>query len=118
MDPDKTLMRTLAVLLGLLGMAGCSGGHDNDASSSDRIGAIEALAADTATGQTLFDSSCASCHGSDAMSGSADKNLPTIVSSDTTLAIDQILNGGEGMASFASLTDQQVADILGYVKTL
>ena len=113
----------VSIVLSFL-LSACSGAgstsstSESAASESTRLSSIEGLTADSTAGGTLFTSDCASCHGSNATSGSANKNLPSIATSNETAAIDQILNGGDGMSSFASLTDQQIADLLGYLKSL
>ena len=80
---------------------------------------ITSLTADTSTGQSLYQANCQSCHGADAASGSAKKPVATEVKSNTQAAIATILSGDGEMPSFAStLTDQQIADIVGYIKGL
>lgn len=86
--------------------------------SSARVTTIQALTADTSSGQSLYASKCASCHGTNGSGGSAGKNVTGVTKSDSTAAIDQILNGGDGMSSFSSLSDQNIADIVGYIKSL
>ena len=106
----------LAVACGLLVFA-CSTSCSS-ASSSARASSIESLTADASSGQSLYASNCASCHGSNGASGSANKNVASVAKNQPTTAIDQILGGGDGMASFSSLSDQEIADIVGYLKTL
>lgn len=101
----------LAFSIVFASLVGCSG-------SSARVSTIEGLTADTTSGATLYTSNCATCHGATGSGGSVNKNIVSVATSNTSSAIDQILNGGDGMASFSNLSDQQIADIVGYVKTL
>lgn len=80
---------------------------------------IASLSADVTAGKTLYATNCASCHGSDAASGSANKNVANEVQSNASAAIGTILSGDGQMPSFAStLSDQEIADVVAYIKTL
>ncbi|UOF92065.1 cytochrome c [Fodinisporobacter ferrooxydans] len=107
--------------------AGSSGG----AAKTTNTGAT-ASAGDAAKGKAVFDQSCASCHstGTDQIVGPGLKGItaqPTIAANgkpmnDTNLT-EWIKTGGTGkignMPGMAgSLSDQQIADVVAYVKTL
>jgi mono/diheme cytochrome c family protein len=108
------------------GSGGSSGAGDAAGSggvagsgTTDRPTSIAALTGDVTSGQALFTTNCVSCHGSDAKSGTAHENTPQTAASETAFAIQLILSGKESMPSFSStLSDQQIADILAYLKSL
>jgi len=82
--------------------------------------AILALSGDTANGKVAYDKSCANCHKADG-SGDASLNYPSLAEhakheSDGEI-VTVILDGEEAMPAFrASLSDQEVADILAYIR--
>jgi mono/diheme cytochrome c family protein len=84
-------------------------------SASPRTTTISALKGDAVAGKTVFTTNCVSCHGTDAKSGSAGKNLPAESADD---AYGQIVEGGGGMPAFGTLSDQDVANVWAYVQTL
>lgn len=98
----------VAVSLVALGSLACS-------SASPRTTTISALKGDAVAGKTVYTTNCASCHGADAKSGSAGKNLPGESAEE---AYGQIVEGGGGMPAFGTLSDQDVANVWAYVQTL
>lgn len=80
-----------------------------------RADAIAKLTGDAAAGKVTYTGQCASCHGADAKSGTAGKN---ITGESNAEAYNQILAGGGGMPAFTSLSDQQIANVWAYVLTL
>jgi len=73
------------------------------------------------TGQAIFTTRCAGCHGQDGGGGFGPALRGGIVVSDFPNAADQIavVKGGRGsMPSFAdSLTDEQIAAVVQYTRT-
>lgn len=82
--------------------------------------AILALSGDTANGKLAYDNNCASCHMADG-SGNDSLNYPSLAEhakheSDSEI-ITIVLDGEGAMPSFrANLSDQEVADILAYMR--
>lgn len=103
----KALLATL--LTATLWACGSSSGD------SDRAATISALTGNAADGKANYESTCATCHGSDGKSGSEGRNI-TSVSKDE--AIDQILNGGGSMPAYDDFSDQEIADLAAYVTSL
>lgn len=93
--------------------AACSG-------NSARVSPIAALTPNLTNGKTVYTANCASCHGSDGKGtgGTEKKNVASIAATNKTTAIDQTLNGGDGMSAYDSLSDQQIADVVGYLASL
>lgn len=86
---------------------------------SGRATSIAAKSGDAAAGRTFYVAQCEVCHGADGRTGTAKKNIVNPVKSASPGAIDEILNGnGEGMPSYASQSDQTIADVVAYVKSL
>ncbi len=85
------------------------------ASTSSRVSTINGLKGDVAAGKSVYTSNCASCHGSDAKSGSARENLP---SKSASTAYTQIIDGKGSMPSFDNLSDQDIANVWAYVQSL
>jgi cytochrome c oxidase cbb3-type subunit 3 len=76
-----------------------------------------------APGRSIFNSSCAGCHGLDGRGSDKAINISTDTEvqhlSDAQLS-NIISNGvpGGGMPAFRTLTDAQVRDVVGYLRTL
>ena len=79
---------------------------------------IAKLTGDAANGKTIFDSNCAGCHGADGKSGSAGPNLVEgALTALTTAQMAQSVVDGKGiMPAFTQLSNQEVADVVAYVK--
>ena len=78
--------------------------------------------ADAKAGALLFrDKGCAHCHGPAGVGGKKGPSLSTIPKDKNWTAAkmtDQILNGGQKMPPFSdSLTDQQVEQLVTYLRT-
>ena len=98
----------------LLSLAGC-GGPPVD--KTGRVAAITLLTADVPAGQTVYSNTCSSCHGPDGKG----KSARAIVSDVGSLSNEELatiaLNGTGFMGpAGASLSDQQVADLVGWMK--
>src|SRR6478735_4367940 len=72
-------------------------------------------------GRQVFVSRCAGCHGSDGNGGELGPGIASRVplrsDADLTTLLRQGLPGA-GMPSFGTLTDQESADVVRYVRTL
>ena len=89
----------------------------SSASQAD-IDAVTALTGSAAAGESVFTTNCKVCHGDDAKSGTAKRDLPDAAKSETDKAISTILTGEDEMQSFKGvLTNQQIADVIAYLKT-
>lgn len=91
--------------------AGCS-------KTPERVRAVEALTGDAKTGAALYQANCSSCHGPDGRSGTARRNAAGTAKSDTSEALTTMIDGEDEMPSFSNLQDQELADIIAYLKTL
>ena len=74
-------------------------------------------------GAAIFASNCAGCHGADGRGGEHAPNIAT--APNVQHLVDRELAGiirygipGAGMPAFSSLKQQQVADVVGYLRTL
>ena len=117
------------VLFGLL-VSACSGGSKSTASSSG-----SGSTGDAAAGKTVFDSTCAGCHGLDAkgkpdrgvdlttsafVKSTSDADLVTFISTGRPTS-DPASKTGRTMPAKGgdpSLTDKDLADIVAYLRTL
>jgi len=89
----------LAVLFGVaLVLAACGGGGD-DGGTEDGGGTEESQggseAVDTAAGEEVYQTNCASCHGAD-LSGGAGPDLTTVGSNYSVDEIKDIVTNGTG----------------------
>ena len=112
------MTRYFGLALALM-MFGCNGADDDGGKgTTSEVDAILALTADTANGATLYDGNCALCHADD---GSGFEGLGSNIQTETdeALVVESVLNGNdEGMTAFADiLTDQEIADVSGFVTT-
>ncbi len=89
---------------------------------SDHAVSIAKLTGNAENGKTLYESaepsSCSSCHGPLGKGGSG-PNIVNEVGSETEEFIDVILTGEDSMPGYDStLEDQEIADIIAYLKSL
>jgi mono/diheme cytochrome c family protein len=103
-----TRLFTLASLLTLLSACG----------PSDRALSIADLEGDATTGAPLYTTHCASCHGATARGGSGPNLLSELGEEDDADLIDVILEGDGDMPGFSNLSDQEIADMMAYLKSL
>ncbi len=106
-------MRPLAFLSILPLLAACSGDNNEDSADVDRAAAILALTGDTAAGDAVYSANCSGCHGDAGAGGDPGPNIQGV---DPAFAVDTLLNGNGGMPSYASLADQDIADVVAYLQ--
>jgi mono/diheme cytochrome c family protein len=82
-----------------------------------RVGEILALTPDTDEGSALYATSCTGCHGTDATGGSGPDLVSELHHSDEHLLV-YILDGDGDMPSYADWSDQELADLMGYLRSL
>lgn len=109
-------MRTPTFTLGALlvtTLFACSG-------QDERVTPIQSLGASLTAGRTGYDTHCASCHGSDGKGtgGSTRENVAAAAANDKAKAIDVVLSGEDRMPEFSALSNQEIADIIGYLASL
>ena len=78
---------------------------------------------DTAAGEHIFSANCAACHGSDARGGERAPDIATVrsVISLTDMDLEGIVKKGlpgVGMPPFGYLGDQEVNDVVAYLRVL
>jgi len=117
----RLALTSLALSLALAGCGGADNAGNNDAGTQTRTERIVALAGDVAAGQLVYENNaCSGCHGATGTGGSAGPTLQEPLKNDGKAEIiDTLLNGvpKTAMGSYASLTDQQLADVYAYMKT-
>ena len=81
-------------------------------------GAATTAAASTADGKALYEDNCASCHGKTGGGGIGPslKGIQNRFSEDQEAGI--IKNGQSSMPSFSNLSDEEIAAIVAYTRTL
>jgi mono/diheme cytochrome c family protein len=121
-----TAMRRLLLFAFLLPLASACG-----SAPRSRAEAIAALPGNATAGKATYSSDCASCHGGDGKGqsstladGGTQVTFPYLIEHvgehPAADFINSIITGvpGTAMASYASLSDQQLADLCAYIKTL
>lgn len=92
-----------------------SGGGDD--SGTSEVDAILALTGDATAGATTFSNVCAGCHGADGASGYAANLVEVAPTLDDAVIVGTIINGDStGGMPAQDLSDQEVADVLAYVR--
>lgn len=95
----------------LLSLFWACGDHKHDTAESADIASLEA---DLANGETQYSGNCSGCHGASAEGA----NGPELVGVELGHFVEAIQNGTGDMPAFSNLTDQDIADIYGYVQSL
>jgi mono/diheme cytochrome c family protein len=84
-----------------------------------RVADIVELSPDVVNGASLYEANCLDCHGADLSGGEGGPDLiGALAEHDDADIADTILKGGLGMPSFSDLSDQEVADVVGYMRTV
>ncbi len=115
-------MRTLAtlaltVLLALSAAACSSDDGSTGGNSATRAGHVASLTGDGAKGATTYDAKCAGCHGADGKGVSGPSLVASPKADLTTQAmVTAVLDGKGTMPSFSTLTDEEIANTIAYVK--
>jgi mono/diheme cytochrome c family protein len=100
-------MKFAALLFAAVALAACGTETTDD------------LVGDATAGEIVWsDSSCASCHGADGISGSAGKNIVDVAANEASEFSSVVLNGEGTMPAFPDLTDQDIADLRAFIATL
>jgi len=120
-------MRTPLAVVSLAVFVACSGGSkDDDPLTTDsgptttgtdpleRVDDIVAIDGDPAEGEALFQSTCASCHGSYGEGTDSGRQLLGVGFDEETV-VSAVLTGVGTMPSYSTFTDQQVADVYAYL---
>ena len=109
-------MRIFSVsVLCVLLLSACGSDSTDEETRYDKIAK---LTGDSANGKAVYDSNCAGCHGADGKSGAAGPNL--VEGALTALTVAQmaqaVVDGKSVMPAFTQLSNQEVADVVSYVK--
>lgn len=106
------LKKLFALTLTMLLFAACGPG--------DEAQQIASLTGDATAGQPLYQSNCSGCHGQDAKGGTYKVDLVAHAEHDDDAGFAQVILSGDGdMPPFeGQLEDQQIADIIAYIRSL
>lgn len=111
--------------LSILAVAACNGGGDNgDTDTTDsgttcteQIDCVLELTSDITAGEGVYTSNCVACHGTYGTGGVGSDLTSTVPSLDTRGIAEVVISGQGAMAGFGStLSDQEIADVVGYVE--
>jgi mono/diheme cytochrome c family protein len=96
------------------------GSSDVGEPANPRAAAILTLGGNVAAGEQIYLSECESCHrvdGTGVTNGGIGKDLTDwLPRNGDAAAVDAILNGRAGMLAYDFLSDQEIADVLAYVR--
>jgi len=107
MSPSIACRRSFLFAVSVAVLSGCG--------VNPRALEIAELTGVAANGASIYSQHCATCHGDDAKSGSAGRNLVT-KSADLIGTADKVLGGGIIMPKYAeTLTNQQIADLIANI---
>jgi mono/diheme cytochrome c family protein len=81
----------------------------------DRVDTIAALSGDETAGADVFQT-CVPCHGADGSGGTGNSLIERAPVYDKKGLITYIIDGGVNMPPQSSLDDQEVADVVAYVR--
>lgn len=95
------------------GIAACGGEVDDQ--NAMRLSPVAALTGNTDNGRTRFLADCASCHGA-AGGGGIGPNL--MGEDDGDEIVEAMLTGPDQMPVFSSYSDQTLADVRDFVRSL
>ena len=77
------------------------------------------LMGDVDNGSTLYASRCAACHAADGTGGvGPDLTSASVDQQDDSMITNIIVNGSGGMPAFGDLSEQEVADIVAFIRSL
>jgi len=107
-------MKFWLMLAPLVLAAGCG---DKGEDTADPITEILALSGDASSGEELYPSHCAACHGADGEGGTAPSMTELIPPLSDEEIVDAIYGGTSGgmPAYSAQLSEQEIADVLAYL---
>lgn len=97
----------MPLLVMALGLMACNDKGDDTAGAGDIVG-------DAAAGATVYNATCAACHGADGNVNEAKltEEIPALTDDEIE---DVILNGYDEMPP-QGLTEQEVADVIAYLR--
>lgn len=104
---------SFATVVVALAAAGCP------SPNAERIATVTALTPNVDNGQALHETHCLTCHGADGRTGTANKDTVDYARNNESVFFDYVIDGDPGMPGFGdTFSDQELADIWGYVKSL
>ena len=72
--------------------------------------------ADPISGESIYIDLCATCHGADGMGTPSGSSLLGISSSTDQELWDVIFFGTDGMPAYSDLSDQEIADLIAWMR--
>lgn len=96
------------------------GGEEVPRTDEERVEDVLKLEGDGAAGERVFADQCAQCHGTDGSGADGDVDLGGVDlrGSAADTVVSAVVIPGPGMLSFATLPDQDVADVAAYASAL
>ncbi|MEL6342773.1 MAG: cytochrome c [Myxococcota bacterium] len=91
-------------------------GCGDDADGENRVPDILALTGDVTSGAALYITNCANCHGRNGEGGIGPEMTAAVQPLDDETLVDSVLYGIGTMPDHEYLSDQEMADILAYVR--
>jgi mono/diheme cytochrome c family protein len=116
------MMKCLPILVFVAVVAYVPRAHGADAMTPTVPSVSEEKAFPQTQGADLYEAACQACHMPEGLGATAAASYPALAKNPRLLAkaypITRVLNGSRGMPAFKSaLSDEQIAAVVGYVRT-
>ncbi|MBL8921417.1 MAG: cytochrome c [Myxococcaceae bacterium] len=106
-------MRTLVVIVTIV-VAGLACGPAPRVDRTGRADTVAALTGDAAAGKAVYDANCGGCHGAQGKGGVGKSLFPEFNGLTNGEVATVVLNGQGLMGAKATLSDQQIADLIAH----
>ncbi len=118
MNPDILGHKLKLTIIAAILLSACSGTEDTGMTTEmlDKVEDVMALDGDIAIGETIYLENCASCHLEDGSGDQGPSLIFHIPKHSDEYFVQLIVDGRGGMPGFPDLVDQDIADLISYLR--